>query len=113
MPPFAIGRAVWDNWMIYHMRQRGVPIVDGTTAITAIHQDHGYRHVPQSKGGWAGPESERNLQLAGGRTRAYCLADATHRLTDRGVVRRVTLQPLRRALGLTGGLRAALGRLRR
>ena len=30
MPDFAIGRAGWDNWMIYHARQQGWPVIDGT-----------------------------------------------------------------------------------
>lgn len=40
MPEFAIGRAGWDNWMIYHARCQGWPVVDGTPTIKVIHQDH-------------------------------------------------------------------------
>ena len=40
LPPFAVGRNGWDNWMIYHTLMEGIPVVDGTSAITAVHQDH-------------------------------------------------------------------------
>ena len=29
IPEFAIGRAGWDNWMIYQARRQGWPVVDG------------------------------------------------------------------------------------
>jgi hypothetical protein len=112
LPPFAIGRAAWDNWLVYHARQRKIPVVDATAVITAIHQNHDYGHVPSSRGIWRGPESDRNLELAGGRERAFSLADATHRLSPRGVLPRLSLQPIRRALGLTSDLGPA-ARLRR
>lgn len=108
MPPFAVGRAAWDNWVIYHARRQRVPVVDASQDVLAVHQDHGYEHVPMSRGAWRGPESDRNLELAGGRECAYTLLDATHRLSHGAVVRRLSLQPLRRALGFSGGL--GLGR---
>ncbi len=46
MPDFAIGRAGWDNWMIYHARQHGWPVIDGTPALMVIHQSHDYSHLP-------------------------------------------------------------------
>jgi len=46
MPTFAIGRAGWDNWMIYSGRRNGWPVVDGTPSIMIIHQSHDYSHLP-------------------------------------------------------------------
>jgi hypothetical protein len=64
--PFAIGRTAWDIWLMYQACARGVAVVNATRAVTAIHQNHGYTHVP---GGfeevWKGPEAQRNLALAG------------------------------------------------
>ena len=45
-PPLAIGRAGWDNWMIYHARRQRWPVVDATAAVTVIHQNHDYQHLP-------------------------------------------------------------------
>lgn len=117
MPPFAIGRPTWDNWLIYDARRRRIPVVDASAAITAVHQSHDYAHVPQATGDhWLGPEADRNFLLAGGRNCAFTLLDATHRLTDKGVRRSWSFQSFRRAfdrLASTSGLAAgALSALR-
>lgn len=77
VPPFAIGRAGWDNWMIYAARMAGTPVVDATSQITAVHQDHGYEHLPDGQPHYRLPESNRNLRLAGGTHTVFTLADAT------------------------------------
>ncbi len=97
IPAFAVGRPAWDNWMVYDAIRRGIPVVDATTAITAVHQRHDYAHVPQSRGDyWRGPEGDRNSALAGGRVAAYSIQDATHEVRRDRVRRRYTLQPVRR-----------------
>jgi hypothetical protein len=98
MPPFAVGRPGWDNWLIAQARALGVPVVDAGAAVTAVHQRHGYAHVPAGRAGtWDGPEGDRNRELAGGAER-LCILDATHVLTDRGLVRAVAGPYLRRRL---------------
>jgi hypothetical protein len=83
--PFAVGRPAWDNWLIFQTRRRGIPVVDATRSITAIHQDHGYEHVPEGEGyRWVGPEARANWALAQGVPR-YSIFHATHVLTARGV----------------------------
>lgn len=42
IPPFAIGRFYWDNWLLFKARNRGATIVDASESILAIHQNHGY-----------------------------------------------------------------------
>ena len=49
IPDFAIGRAGWDNWMIYHARQQKWPVIDATPAVRIIHQNHNYSHLPDGK----------------------------------------------------------------
>jgi hypothetical protein len=49
IPPFAIGRMAHDNWMIYAARHRGFPVVDATPSLSAIHQNHDYRHIKESQ----------------------------------------------------------------
>jgi hypothetical protein len=80
MPPFAIGRAAFDNWMIWRARQAG-PVIDATAAVVAIHQPHAYGHLGGGKDeAYYGEEAEENRRLAGGRKRIYTLHDASHRL---------------------------------
>lgn len=49
LPPFAIGRFLWDNWLVYHARHRRMPVIDATGAVMAIHQNHDYQHAAASK----------------------------------------------------------------
>jgi hypothetical protein len=82
MPDFAVGRAGWDNWMIYHARQQGLPVVDATASILAIHQDHDYSHLPGGKPHYTLPESYQNETLAGGSANLYMILDSDKRLVD-------------------------------
>jgi hypothetical protein len=86
IPPFAIGRTMWDNWLILRALQRRAQVIDATESIWAVHQNHGYNHHPQgAEGVWKGPEAKENERLAGGSMRLFSIGDATHRLTERGI----------------------------
>lgn len=68
IPPFAIGRGAFDNWLVYHARSESVAVIDATAVVTAVHQNHDYAHV---RGGRRqvyvkGEEAKRNIELAGG-----------------------------------------------
>ena len=88
LPPFLIGRACFDNWLVWRARQVG-PVVDATRFLVSVHQSHDYSHVP---GGldeaYYGDEAKWNERLAGGRSYIYSLHDATHRLGPNGALRR-------------------------
>jgi hypothetical protein len=87
IPPFAIGRTAWDNWLIYYARSHRVPVIDATEVVTAVHQNHEYKHHPKGFGFiWKGPESQRNLAI-GGNGAKFILDDATLRLTSHGFKR--------------------------
>jgi hypothetical protein len=85
VPPFLIGRACFDNWLVWRARDLGRPVVDVTRGVVVVHQAHDYSHV---RGGleevYYGEEARYNEQLAGGREHIYSLHDATHRLYRRG-----------------------------
>ena len=85
VPPFLIGRACFDNWLVWRARELGRPVVDATRSVVAVHQSHDYSHV---RGGlieaYGGPEARYNESLAGGREHIYSLHDATHRLYSNG-----------------------------
>jgi hypothetical protein len=87
IPPFAIGRGLWDNWLLWKARSSAVPVVDVSAVALAIHQNHDYSHV--SPDGWKGllssEEAIRNGELAG--SRRCALEDATHMLTPNGIKR--------------------------
>ena len=85
VPPFALGRAGWDNWMIFAGRAAKVPVVDASAMITAIHQDHDYSHLPDGQPHYRLPESLGNIELAGGREMIFRLTDADWRLTQAGL----------------------------
>jgi hypothetical protein len=86
IPPFAIGRTTWDNWLIYRARARGAAVIDTTSAVTVVHQNHDYGHVSHGeKGMRGGPEADRNRELAGGLHHVFTVQDATHRLTPQGL----------------------------
>lgn len=82
MPKFAIGRAGWDNWMIYAARRKGWACVDASAAIQIIHQDHDYSHLPGNQPHYKLPETFENIRLAGGRLNIFNLPDANRRLVD-------------------------------
>jgi len=99
MPPFALGRSGWDNWMIYAGRHAGFPVVDATHAITIIHQNHDYHHLPEGKPHYRLPESDENIRLAGGREAMFTLEDADWMMSGPTIRRRaLSEQDVRRAL---------------
>ena len=99
IPPFAVGRTGYDNWLVYQARLLRVPVIDATKAITAVHQNHDYAHHPQGKCGvWTGPEAKRNLELAEGYSHIFAMRDATHSLTQAGLKRVLTKERLYRYL---------------
>jgi len=102
IPDFAVGRAGWDNWMIYHARQQGWLTVEGTPSVMVIHQQHDYSHLPGQISYTTHPESVENRRLAGGRLNTrYTLADANYQLkTNRLLAAKWTLQRLLRHMEL-------------
>lgn len=88
IPDFAVGRAGWDNWMLFHTRWQNWPLVDGTRAVTVIHQNHDYSHLPGGVRHYFQPETAVNLELAGGRRTIFTLGDVTHRLIGKQLSRK-------------------------
>jgi hypothetical protein len=84
IPPFALGRYAWDNYLVYKAKSLGLTIVDATPVTTVIHQNHDYSHSKE----WGhdlkkGPEAKRNAELAG-----FChctVNDAIWELTEKGI----------------------------
>jgi hypothetical protein len=88
VPPFAIGRAGFDNWLIWSARASKNLVVDATRAVTTVHQNHDYSHVPGGQNwSYRGAEAKRNCELAGGTKHFFYICDATHRLQQAGIKR--------------------------
>ena len=88
IPAFVIGRAGWDNWMIYTARQENWPVIDCTPSVMIVHQNHDYRHLPGGKSHYTHPETNENIRLAGGPAVVrYTILDATHQLKNGNLVR--------------------------
>jgi hypothetical protein len=82
IPPFAVGRPAWDNWMLYRARSLSVPLIDATPVVMAVHQNHDYAHHPHGDLR-KGDELVANVKLAGSAALTFSLVDATHLLTPR------------------------------
>lgn len=126
IPDFAIGRAGWDNWMIYHALERGWMVIDATPSICVIHQNHDYSHLPNSQPHYDLEESRVNISLAGGIQHMYMVLDAPYQLRNRKIkptqwdylhlirrVERILLKRLDRPRGWKWALTRRLRRLRR
>jgi len=102
--PFALGRAGFDNWLLWKARSLGGPIIDASDVVMVVHQRHDYSHHPQGKDGvWNGAEAKRNRELMGGWHRCFTLSDATYRLTPAGLKLNLRKERLTRIV-LVGGV---------
>lgn len=99
LPPFAVGRPGWDNWLMWNARTRGVPVVDATAAILAIHQNHDYSHVAGGKtGATHRVEAAQNNELIGTWARMFTIDDCNYVATATGVRRNTSLRYFARRL---------------
>jgi hypothetical protein len=115
LPPFLVGRACFDNWLVWRARQKG-PVIDASRAVLAIHQAHDYAHLAGGMSeAYYGAEAAWNRTLAGGGTHLYTLHDASYKMRgDGSIVRnlgamlraRETLRRSRAKLCLLPGFRA-------
>ncbi|MBN2116908.1 MAG: hypothetical protein JW730_10065 [Anaerolineales bacterium] len=96
IPDFTIGRAGWDNWMIYKARLEKWPVIDCTPSVMVIHQNHDYSHLPGGKPHYEHPDTNENIRLAGGQANIrYTVLDATHQLAAGGKLVRPKMSSLR------------------
>jgi hypothetical protein len=88
MPPFAVGRVAYECWCLYRARKRKAQLIDATSSVMSVHQNHDYSHHPQGKiGVGRGLEAQRNRELVGGKPYFFTIRDRTHFLTNKGLKR--------------------------
>jgi hypothetical protein len=98
MPPLAIGRFWWDNWLLWKARSLRAAVVDATREVLIVHQNHDYSHTnygPSKDELMASEECILNARLTcldsadyddGFFWRyAYTIDDATHKLVGSGL----------------------------
>lgn len=86
IPEFRVGRAGWDNWMIYYAVKHPWPAIDATQSIKIIHQNHDYAHLPGGEPHYKHPETFSNVDLAGGYQNMYLLIDLNRELINGRIV---------------------------
>lgn len=88
VPSFRIGRARYDNWLVWRALQHEATLVDGTRFLRAVHQHHGYGHLAGGfKESLRGGDALHNQSLAGLRCWLYLCSvqDAGFSLTPAGL----------------------------
>ncbi|HZS98182.1 MAG TPA: hypothetical protein VFA40_15480 [Terriglobales bacterium] len=98
MPPLAIGRFWWDNWLLWRARSLNAAVVDATSEVLIVHQNHDYSHTtygPSKEELMASEECILNARLTCADSAdygdgffwryAYTIDDATYKLTADGL----------------------------
>ncbi len=101
MPPLVVGRIWWDHWVVWKAGALKVPVVDASSAVVAIHQNHDYSyHQKGQQGVWYDPQANRNREIAGGYGHLHTIDDATYRVAPDGIRRKYfyLLAPSKRVL---------------
>ena len=83
LKPLVIGRALYDSALIGFCLRRGIPVIDATCTIMALHQHHDYSHLKDGeKEVAAGPDAKNNVLVHGVAHSPPNVGDAGWRLID-------------------------------
>jgi hypothetical protein len=89
MPPFAIGRTSYDNWLLWKTVASDIPLIDATSFMTLIHQNHDYSHA-KNVDVWDGAEAQQNRSWIKHWTHYYTITHANWTLGADGKVARAS-----------------------
>jgi hypothetical protein len=88
LPDFFIGRPGWDNWLLWYPLSIGVPVVDASRAVMAVHQNHDYAYHPDGEEGvWHGAEAQHNYLLSTTKGEHRTLEEASYLMQDHAIKR--------------------------
>ena len=87
VPPFAIGRTRYDNWLVWRAAQEGAEVIDCSRFLRVIHQAHDYGHVGGARRAWEGPEAKQADQLLGHWSHYESIAHARYAFDEHGEIR--------------------------
>ena len=88
IPPLAVGRMAFECWCLYKARAGNAHLIDATSAVVSVHQNHDYSHFAGGQQAIGiSVEAQRNRELVGGKPYFFTIRDRTHILTDKGLTR--------------------------
>jgi hypothetical protein len=97
LPPLIVGRSFYDSALLAFCLRNGIPIVDATWSIYAVHQWHDYSHLAGANDAQAKKDAAANRRLHDIEHSCPDVEDAAWRLTgDRLVSCGDSPNPLRR-----------------
>ena len=82
LPDFAVGRAGWDNWMIYKALKNKWQVIDATRSLIVVHQEHDYSHLPGGVPHYDLEETRINAALGGGYANMFMTLDSNYEFVD-------------------------------
>ncbi len=66
VPPLVVGRVHWDQWLMWKALDSGAAVVDASSSVIAVHQNHDYSYHPNGRAGvWHGIEADENNAVGG------------------------------------------------
>jgi hypothetical protein len=89
MPPFAIGRTSYDNWLLWKSVSSGIPLVDATDFVKLVHQNHDYGHLP-GVDVWNGEEAQQNRRWIAHWSNYYTISHSNWKMRADGEIVRAT-----------------------
>ena len=90
LPDFAIGRFGWDNWILWSVRRRLIPLIDLSAEIKVIHQNHIYKKHFKT-------DIERNNKL--GEEKGLNILDANYLFKNGKITKNISKSFINRNLG--------------
>ena len=88
MPAFMKGRGFYDNWLICQAKKEGAKVIDTSSDIIAVHQNHDYAHIQgmteqdRTINYTRIEQGKKNLKLAGGQKNIYTNYDSDYVLIE-------------------------------
>lgn len=87
IPPFIMGRASWEGWLIRKVRSLKIPVVNASNVILVVHQRHKYLYNLADKQGSVYRELAYNRKIEDGWGYGWTLEDSSYILTNDGIRR--------------------------
>ena len=114
LPPFPVNSFGWDPWFLFEHKRRHIPVIDVTSAVLVVHQNHESHDANREK--WRAwlrdSDSMRVLHESGGFSHMMTLREADFRLLPDGLARPSPLGRILSALATRPFYRRTLGAYR-
>lgn len=93
IPPFAVGRVTWDNWMIQESLLKNIKTVDASDFVKVIHQNHNYNHqINKGINKINSQEGQMNFKLVNSKNGLKTLEDMVFKFDNQGgIVKKINL----------------------